>query len=138
MRIFALYMLGAFLCPTTKDVVKQSFIHLIQNVDGMKDYNWSKFTLQFFVRGLCKYNSKSHSQPNGCLFLIMLFYFDRVAPSGCDAGRARSIPSLAYWGDAEIKATLKLFQKSGGYQNEEVILSVSLLLCLVFVCYFSC
>ncbi|XP_028089297.1 uncharacterized protein LOC114289727, partial [Camellia sinensis] len=120
MRIFALYMLGAFLCPTTKDVVKQSFIHLIQNVDGMKDYNWSKFTLQFFVRGLCKYNSKSHSQPNGCLFLIMLFYFDRVAPSGCDAGRARSIPSLAYWGDAEIKATLKLFQKSGGYQNEEV------------------
>ncbi|CAL5348064.1 unnamed protein product [Camellia sinensis] len=120
MRIFALYILGAFLCPTTKDVVKQSFIHLIQNVDGMKDYNWSKFTLQFFVRGLCKYNSKSHSQPNGCLFLIMLFYFDRVAPSGCDAGRARSIPSLAYWGDAEIKATLKLFQKSGGYQNEEV------------------
>ncbi|CAL5415524.1 unnamed protein product [Camellia sinensis] len=120
MRIFALYMLGAFLCPTTKDVVKQSFIHLIQNVDGMKDYNWSKFTLQFFVRGLCKYNSKSHSQPNGCLFLIMLFYFDCVAPSGCDAGRARSIPSLAYWGDAEIKATLKLFQKSGGYQNEEV------------------
>ncbi|KAF5933206.1 hypothetical protein HYC85_029377 [Camellia sinensis] len=124
MRIFALYILGAFLCPTTKDVVKQSFIHLIQNVDGMKDYNWSKFTLQFFVRGLCKYNSKSHSQPNGCLFLIMLFYFDCVAPSGCDAGRARSIPSLAYWGDAEIKATLKLFQKSGGYQNEEVILSV--------------
>ncbi|CAL5411938.1 unnamed protein product [Camellia sinensis] len=120
MRIFALYILGAFLCPTTKDVVKQSFIHLIQNVDGMKDYNWSKFTLQFFVRGLCKYNSKSHSQPNGCLFLIMLFYFDRVAPSGCDVGRARSIPSLAYWGDAEIKATLKLFQKSGGYQNEEV------------------
>ncbi|KAF5951130.1 hypothetical protein HYC85_009074 [Camellia sinensis] len=53
-----------------------------------------------------------------------LFYFDRVAPSGCDVGRARSVPSLADWGDAEIKATLKLFQNSGGYQNEEVILSV--------------
>ncbi|CAL5425778.1 unnamed protein product [Camellia sinensis] len=119
-RIFALYILGAFLCPTTKDVVKQSFIHLAQNVDGMKNYNWSKFTLQFFVRGLCKYNSKSHSQPNGCLFLIMLFYFDRVAPSGYDVGRARSVPSLADWGDAEIKVTLKLFQNSGGYQNEEV------------------
>ncbi|CAL5353910.1 unnamed protein product [Camellia sinensis] len=94
-RIFAVYILGAFLCPTTKDVVKQSFIHLVQNVDGMKDYNWAKFTLQFFVCGLCKYNSKSHSQPNGCLFLIMLFYFDRVALSGCDVARARSVPYLA-------------------------------------------
>ncbi|GMQ09269.1 hypothetical protein CsSME_00052702 [Camellia sinensis var. sinensis] len=49
-----------------------------------------------------------------------LFYFDRVAPSGCDVARARSVPYLADWGDAEIKATLKLFQNSGGYQNEEV------------------
>ncbi|CAL5425774.1 unnamed protein product [Camellia sinensis] len=49
-----------------------------------------------------------------------LFYFDRVAPSGYDVGRARSVPSLADWGDAEIKVTLKLFQNSGGYQNEEV------------------
>ncbi|CAL5383965.1 unnamed protein product [Camellia sinensis] len=119
-RIFALYILGAFLCPTTKVVVKQSFIPLVQNMDGMKDYNWAKFTLQFFVRGLCKYNSKSHSQPNGCLFLIMLFYFDRAAPSGCDVAHAHSVPYLADWGDAEIKATLKLFQNSGGYQNEEV------------------
>ncbi|KAL7199279.1 hypothetical protein ACSBR2_021546 [Camellia fascicularis] len=93
-RIFALYILGAFLCPTTKDVVKQSFIHLVQNVDGMKDYNWSKFTLQFLVRGLRKYSSKSQSQPNGCLFLIMLFYFDRVAPSGYHVTRARSFPLL--------------------------------------------
>ena len=72
-RIFSLYILGAFLCPTTKDVVKQSFIHLIQNVDGMKDYNRSKFPLQFIVRDLCKYSSKSQSQPNGCLFLIMVY-----------------------------------------------------------------
>ncbi|KAF5934207.1 hypothetical protein HYC85_030378 [Camellia sinensis] len=48
-----------------------------------------------------------------------LFYFDRVSPSGCDVGRARSVPSLADWGDVEIKATLKIFQNSGGYQNEE-------------------
>ncbi|CAL5385728.1 unnamed protein product [Camellia sinensis] len=89
-------------------------------MDGMKDYNWAKFTLQFFVHGLCKYNSKSHSQPNGCLFLIMLFYFDRVTPTGCDVAHARSVSYLADWGDAEIKATLKLFQNSGGYQNEEV------------------
>ncbi|KAL7219661.1 hypothetical protein ACSBR2_012678 [Camellia fascicularis] len=73
-RIFALYILGAFLCPTTKDFVKQSFIHLVRNVDGMKHNNWAKFTLQFFVRGLYKYNSKSHSQPNGCLFLIMVYF----------------------------------------------------------------
>ncbi|CAL5326282.1 unnamed protein product [Camellia sinensis] len=113
-RIFALYILGAFLCPTTKDVVKQSFIHLVQNVDGMKDYNWSKFTLQFLVRGLRKHSSKSQSQPNGCLFLIMLFYFDRLAPSGCHVARACSVPCLADWGDAEIKETLKLFKNSGG------------------------
>ncbi|CAL5354101.1 unnamed protein product [Camellia sinensis] len=50
----------------------------------------------------------------------MLFYFDRVAPSGCHVARARSVPCLADWGDAEIKETLKLFENSGGYQNEKV------------------
>lgn len=75
---------------------------------------------------------------NSYIFVMQSFYFDHVAPSGCHVTRARSVPCLADWGDAEIKATLKLFQNSRGYQNEEVILSVSFLLCLVFVCYFSC
>ncbi|GMP59648.1 hypothetical protein CsSME_00022856 [Camellia sinensis var. sinensis] len=49
-----------------------------------------------------------------------LFYFDHVAPSGCHVARARLVPCLAHWGDAEIKETLKRFQNLGGYQNEEV------------------
>ncbi|GMP31563.1 hypothetical protein CsSME_00005721 [Camellia sinensis var. sinensis] len=44
-----------------------------------------------------------------------LFYFDRLAPSGCHVARACSVPCLADWGDAEIKETLKLFKNSGGY-----------------------
>ncbi|CAL5389223.1 unnamed protein product [Camellia sinensis] len=39
--------------------------------------------------------------------LKVLFYFDRVALSGCHVAHARSVPCLADWGDAEIKEALK-------------------------------
>ncbi|CAL5387379.1 unnamed protein product [Camellia sinensis] len=54
------------------------------------------------------------------LLELGLFYFDRVAPSGCHVAHAHSVPCLADWGDAEIKEALKLFKNSGGYQNEKV------------------
>lgn len=49
---FALYILGSFLCPTTKPTVNQSYIHLLSDVRGIENLNWAKITLHFLCQGI--------------------------------------------------------------------------------------
>ncbi|KAH7847827.1 hypothetical protein Vadar_030618 [Vaccinium darrowii] len=118
-RKFVLFILGSFLCPTTMPAIGPSWVHVVRDVEGMKDYNWAKLTLDCLVEGIHNCKTKGHLKANGCLFLLALFYLDRVTPVGSHDVRHPSTPCLAYWGDAKIKQTLKLFEASGGYENQE-------------------
>ncbi|CAL5334986.1 unnamed protein product [Camellia sinensis] len=71
-RKFALYVLGAMLCPTIMTALKPSFIHVVKDMNGMRACNWAKLTLQFLHNGVCKYNSKGHRAATGCVFLLMV------------------------------------------------------------------
>ncbi|CAL5443607.1 unnamed protein product [Camellia sinensis] len=68
-RKFALYVLGAMLCPTTMTGLKPSFVHAVKDVNRMRAYNWAKLTLQFLHNGVRKY--KGHRGATGCVFLLM-------------------------------------------------------------------
>ncbi|XP_028118974.1 uncharacterized protein LOC114316521 isoform X2 [Camellia sinensis] len=68
-RKFALYVLGAMLCPTTMTGLKPSFIHAVKDVNRMRACNWAKLTLQFLHNGVRKY--KGHRGATGCVFLLM-------------------------------------------------------------------
>lgn len=69
---FALYLLGSFLCPTTKPAVNQSYIHLVSDVRGMENVNWAKITLDFLCQGIRVQRSNGLVQANGCLFLLLV------------------------------------------------------------------
>ena len=69
-RKFALYVLGAMLCPTTMTGLKPSFIHAVKDVNRMRACNWAKLTLQFLHNGVRKY--KVHRSATGCVFLLMV------------------------------------------------------------------
>ncbi|KAH7846353.1 hypothetical protein Vadar_012840 [Vaccinium darrowii] len=69
---FALYMLGAFLCPTTKPALKKSFLHAVWNVETMKYSNWAKLTLDFLISGVRKCKRKGNPKANGCLLLLVV------------------------------------------------------------------
>ncbi|CAL5323238.1 unnamed protein product [Camellia sinensis] len=69
-RKFALYVLGAMLCPTTMTALNPSFIHAVKDVNGMRACNWAKLTLQFLHNSVCK--SKGHRGATGCVFLLMV------------------------------------------------------------------
>ncbi|KAH7840560.1 hypothetical protein Vadar_018579 [Vaccinium darrowii] len=115
---FALYILGSFLCPTTKPAVNQSYIHLVSDVRGMENVNWAKITLDFLCQGIRVQRSNGLVQANGCLFLLLVFYFDHVSPTGLPIPRTN--PRLAIWGDREIKDVLREFKVIGGYKKEGV------------------
>ncbi|CAL5344281.1 unnamed protein product [Camellia sinensis] len=67
---FALYVLGAMLCPTTMTSLKPSFVHAMKDVNRMRACNWAKLTLQFLHNGVRKY--KGHRGATGCVFLLMV------------------------------------------------------------------
>ncbi|KAH7865271.1 hypothetical protein Vadar_004466 [Vaccinium darrowii] len=69
---FALYMLGAFLSPTTKPALKKSFLHVVRNVETMKYSNWAKLTLDFLICGVRKCKRKGNPKANGCLLLLVV------------------------------------------------------------------
>ena len=71
-RKFALYILGALLCPTTKSAIHERFINLVKNVEAMNELNWAKFTLDFLVDGIIKFKGKKQIDAPGCLFLLMV------------------------------------------------------------------
>ncbi|KAH7843336.1 hypothetical protein Vadar_015332 [Vaccinium darrowii] len=93
--------------------IGQSWVHVVRDVEGMKDYNWAKLTLDCLVEGIHNCKTKGHLKANGFLFLLALFYLDRVTPVGSHDVHHPSTPCLVYWGDAKIKQTLKLFEASG-------------------------
>lgn len=107
-RKFVLYVLGAFLCPTTMPALSLSFIHAVKDVKGMGFCNWAKLTLEFLVHGVRKYRNKGHREATGCIFRLVLFYLDCVSPTSVTTpATTRSVPRLNDWGDAEIRETLR-------------------------------
>ncbi|KAI8542608.1 hypothetical protein RHMOL_Rhmol08G0150700 [Rhododendron molle] len=70
---FVLYVLGAFLYPTTKPVLKKSYLHAVKNVEAMKECNWAKLTLDFLTSSIRKCKQKGHLRANGCLLLLVVY-----------------------------------------------------------------
>ncbi|KAI8551126.1 hypothetical protein RHMOL_Rhmol06G0161100 [Rhododendron molle] len=70
---FVLYVLGAFLCPTTKPALKKSYLHAVKNVEAMKECNWAKLTLEFLIGSIRKCKQKGHLRANGCLLLLVVY-----------------------------------------------------------------
>ncbi|KAF7127164.1 hypothetical protein RHSIM_Rhsim11G0015600 [Rhododendron simsii] len=125
-RKFVLYILGCFLCPATKSGVSRSFINGVSDVVAMGNQNWANLTLEFLCKGIQEQRDKHLVQPNGCLFLLVVFYFDRVSPSPTVMPYVRKFPSLVHWGDIEITNILHEFDKIGGYDSQGVVVHFTL------------
>ncbi|KAF7150337.1 hypothetical protein RHSIM_Rhsim02G0127200 [Rhododendron simsii] len=120
-RKFAFYIVGAFLCPTTKATVNESFIQKVTDVKAMGNVNWAKLILNFLRKGINDQCFYGHLQPNGCLFLLVVFYLDHVSPIPQVIPYVRHVPLMAGLGDADIKGILHRLDEIGGYDNPGVV-----------------
>lgn len=69
---FVLYMLGVFLCPTTRPALKKSFLHAVKNAEAMNELNWAKLTLDFLIGSVRKCKEKGHLRANSCVLLLVV------------------------------------------------------------------
>ncbi|KAF7146198.1 hypothetical protein RHSIM_Rhsim04G0060600 [Rhododendron simsii] len=125
-RKFALYALGALLCPTTKVSLNVSSLHFMKDVEVMKNCNWGNLTLHSLVCGINIYQDEKGLISVDvcfsyccCFFVMQLFYLDNVYPTfESTYATTRSIPCVNDWGDSQLKKTFQLFRKLGGFHNE--------------------
>uniref|UniRef100_A0A5B7AMF6 Aminotransferase-like plant mobile domain-containing protein n=1 Tax=Davidia involucrata TaxID=16924 RepID=A0A5B7AMF6_DAVIN len=80
-----MYILGYFLCPTTKDELSPHLIPAISIASRANEYNWGSFVLNWLVKELRSYKKKNKGGIGGCLFFLMIFYL-REAGLGNDRG----------------------------------------------------
>ncbi|KAH7847060.1 hypothetical protein Vadar_021424 [Vaccinium darrowii] len=125
-RKFVLYMLGSFLCPTSQPYVTKSYVHVVRDVDTLNGRNWAKLTLQYLANGISESRRSGRQTPNGCLFLLELFYVEHVIPAMCRVVRDPSTSPLAHWGYKEIANIIKLLKNGvDGFERDEVVNSIT-------------
>uniref|UniRef100_A0A0E0AHX6 Aminotransferase-like plant mobile domain-containing protein n=1 Tax=Oryza glumipatula TaxID=40148 RepID=A0A0E0AHX6_9ORYZ len=54
-RRFILFSIGSFICPTTQRYVRSKYLNLVDDVDKMRELNWSSLTLNQLLKGILKF-----------------------------------------------------------------------------------
>ncbi|KAF2919258.1 hypothetical protein DAI22_08g120500 [Oryza sativa Japonica Group] len=56
---FILFSIGSFICPTTQRYVRSEYLNLVDDVDNMRELNWSSLTLNQLLKGILKFREKT-------------------------------------------------------------------------------
>uniref|UniRef100_A0A0E0BS84 Aminotransferase-like plant mobile domain-containing protein n=1 Tax=Oryza glumipatula TaxID=40148 RepID=A0A0E0BS84_9ORYZ len=111
---FILFSIGSFICPTTQRYVRSEFLNLVDEVDKMRELNWSSLTLNQLLKGILKFREKE-TNIEGNVCLLQIWYWEKVQIDKLDAtiyhsGRQR--PLIQYWDKIKDKKRLSyLFGK---------------------------
>lgn len=69
---FVLYILCAFLCPTTNSKVRNGLIKLCRDVEKLKKINWGKFVLDHLVSGIQRRRNHQQNGFSGCIIFLVV------------------------------------------------------------------
>ena len=70
-RRFILFSIGSFICPTTQRYVRSEYLNLVDDVDKMRELNWSSLTLNQLLKGIIKFREKTTNiEGNVCLLQV--------------------------------------------------------------------
>nr|BAD33372.1 hypothetical protein [Oryza sativa Japonica Group] len=71
-RRFILFSIGSFICPTTQRYVRSEYLNLVDDVDKMRELNWSSLTLNQLLKGIIKFREKTTNiEGNVCLLQVV-------------------------------------------------------------------
>uniref|UniRef100_K3ZLS7 Aminotransferase-like plant mobile domain-containing protein n=1 Tax=Setaria italica TaxID=4555 RepID=K3ZLS7_SETIT len=110
-RIFVLYTIGFYLCPTLQPYVKSDYLGLVEEIDNIKNLNWSSLVLNFLIRSIREYKEVKAANLKGNLVLLQVWYWEKVSMShmyprlehpGGDK------PLVQYWDEKRAKERCKL------------------------------
>ncbi|QHN94876.1 uncharacterized protein DS421_18g604810 [Arachis hypogaea] len=83
-RYFLLVVMKMFLCPTTQQVLSPWHIYPVLDVSDPRRFNWPLETLKWFDKAVEKYKLKGNKMCEGCMFVMLILYFQRLQYSLLD------------------------------------------------------
>uniref|UniRef100_A0A0E0GHT5 Aminotransferase-like plant mobile domain-containing protein n=1 Tax=Oryza nivara TaxID=4536 RepID=A0A0E0GHT5_ORYNI len=113
-RRFILFSIGSFICLTTQRYVRSEYLNLVDDVDKMRELNWSSLTLNQLLKGILKFREKE-TNIEGNVCLLQIWYWeklriDKLAVTIYHSGRERQL--IQYWDKIKEKKRLSyLFGK---------------------------
>ncbi|KAL6615273.1 hypothetical protein ACP70R_037543 [Stipagrostis hirtigluma subsp. patula] len=72
-RLFVLYTIGFYLCPTTQPYVKSEYIALVKKVEEIKDLNWCSLTIRSLNYQIRKFMVEEKANLAGNLVLLQIW-----------------------------------------------------------------
>ncbi|WVZ66117.1 hypothetical protein U9M48_015390 [Paspalum notatum var. saurae] len=128
---FMIVALNSFLCPNSSLVPSSSYLGVFDNVEKAKEFNWSKYILDWlfvkvkeFTRDKSKATNVSQSKTlGGCLYYLAVIYLDSL-----DFGDRQvlgGIPRIGVWKGNMIKSYCSLDSEWPGQYGVRPILDAS-------------
>jgi len=77
-RIFVLYSIGFYLCPTLQPYVNSDYLGLIENVKNIKNLNWTSLVFNFLIASIREYKVAKASNLKGNLVLLQVCQFYKL------------------------------------------------------------
>ncbi|QHN95746.1 uncharacterized protein DS421_18g612360 [Arachis hypogaea] len=77
-RYFILVVMKMFLCPTTQQVLSPWHIYPVLDVSDPRRFNWPLEILKWFDTAVEKYKLKGNKTCEGCMFVVLILYFQRM------------------------------------------------------------
>ncbi len=68
---FIIFSIGSFICPTTQRYVRLEYLNLVDDIDKMRELNWSSLTLNQLLKCILKFREKkTNIEGNVCLLQV--------------------------------------------------------------------
>ncbi|KAL4328972.1 hypothetical protein AHAS_Ahas13G0253500 [Arachis hypogaea] len=117
-RYFLLVVMKMFLCPTTQQVISLWHIYPVLDVFDPKRFNWPLQTLKWFDTVVEKYKLKGNKTCEGCIFVMLVLYFQRLQYGQLDNCREPE-PWLAAWTSESLEKKAKYIISEGCLLNRK-------------------
>nr|ABF97730.1 hypothetical protein LOC_Os03g42954 [Oryza sativa Japonica Group] len=76
-RRFIIFSIGSFICPTTQRYVRSEYLNLVDDIDKMRELNWSSLTLNQLLKCILKFREKK-TNIEGNVCLLQIWYWEKV------------------------------------------------------------
>ncbi|MED6201335.1 hypothetical protein PIB30_093959 [Stylosanthes scabra] len=106
-RAFILYVQKAVLCPNNSKPLSPKTLPTILDVTNPRAMNWGQHVYSFLLNGIMEMKKKNLKSANGCVFALLIIYFQETH-FGVDSEEADAQPPwLVYWKDNILKRRIK-------------------------------
>jgi hypothetical protein len=119
-RLFVLFCIGFYLCPTLQTYVKSDYLGLIEDIDNIKNLNWTSLVVNYLISSIREYKEQKATNLKGnlallqvCILLIYLKLHEIILYSQINIFFKLQV---WYWEKVSISHMYPTLQQPAGYE----------------------